>query len=613
MPRGQQTKPLGRADRHAPLLGPMERLAFGAGAALVILLACWHIALWATTSGLKPADVTTTLTALLSGHPTRLGHGISNPNTPLTAAVFIALAGVVSFTATVLIIWGVNRRTRRAGKGLASAADIKRQAGENRARQQGTYVRPSLGIDGRPPTAAQLRAAPLREFGFVVGRAQPSGQPAVVSHEDSMGALAPTGSGKTRNVVIPASLEAVGPLVLTATRADALDVIYTPMSQRGTVWVFDPLNSCGWPEKMVWNPVTGCENGQTAMARAEAFVAGVGADNDAGTSNSQFFKDAAVTAIQSLTHAAALGGGDMRDVLRWAINLANADEPRAILRRPEAEPDWDTLLISVATGAHETVSSTRTTLTNKLRPLLLRQVLTSIVPQPNVRQFYPDQFVRSNDTLILLCDNNAPANVAPLTTMLFDEVLEAAKRAGRISPAGRLDPPLRAVCDEIANVAPLPKFPALTSDTRALGIQLIWALQSWSQAEDRWGRLGAQTLWDNTVARLVLGGIADPDTLDRLSRVVGEVNVTDTSLQFSSGGGRGFIGSGPGYSESRQEKRKLRPDEIRELGDNTGLALFGRAPAMVLSVPPWTSRPDAAALSAGERATRARRTDQGAA
>ena len=384
------------------------------------------------------------------------------------------------------------------------------------------------------------------------------------------------------------------------------------MSRRGKLWVFDPLGTVGWPQKMTWDPIAGCQHGQTAMGRGEAFVAGVGAGDD-GARNGKFFKDAATTAMQCLVHAAALSGQTMRTVLGWAIDLSAAHEPRGILQtHPDATPFWHTLLVSVATGAEETVASTRTTLTNKLRPLTLPAVIAAITPQPGIPSFNADAFVRSTDTLVLICDNNAPANVSPLTTMLFDEVIEAAKRAARVAAgSGRLDPPMRCVCDEIANVAPLPKFPALTSDSRALGIQLMWALQSLSQAEERWDRLGAQTLWDNTVCRIVFGGLADPDTLDKLSRLLGEVDVSDTQLSTGSGGGQAtLLGSGNTYSESRQEKRVLRPKEIRELGGGTALAVFGRAPGMVLTVPPWTDRPDARQLLADEKLTRARRAQE---
>ena len=67
---------------------------------------------------------------------------------------------------------------------------------------------------------------------------------------------------------------------------------------------------------------------------------------------------------------------------------------------------------------------------------------------------------------MLITDDQAQTNVAPLTTMLLGEVIDAAKHHAARSRTGRLDPPLRVVGDELANVAPLPKLPGLLSDSR---------------------------------------------------------------------------------------------------------------------------------------------------
>ena len=64
-------------------------------------------------------------------------------------------------------------------------------------------------------------------------------------------------------------------------------------------------------------------------------------------------------------------------------------------------------------------------------------------------------FVASTDTLILVADQNASTNVAPLCAMLLQEVVDTAKAHAARQPGGRLDPPLRLVGDELANVAAL--------------------------------------------------------------------------------------------------------------------------------------------------------------
>ena len=69
--------------------------------------------------------------------------------------------------------------------------------------------------------------------------------------EDHAVVVAATGAGKSRDVMIPAALDAPGALVITCTRADILDVVATRRARAGRVWVFDPLERLGWPEPMV--------------------------------------------------------------------------------------------------------------------------------------------------------------------------------------------------------------------------------------------------------------------------------------------------------------------------------------------------------------------------
>jgi type IV secretion system protein VirD4 len=597
-------RPIGRQDRTAPTLSPAERALAAGLTVLVVGFGCWHAAVWATSRGLGLGRIDLTIRALASGHPLAgLGPRVVTAPAWFVVAVFVVVLSAVTIAGIATAAAIDTRWRRRTAKGLADAAAVRRHTGIRHARASAAFTRPTTYT--RPGGRTDRRAiarAPLTEVGWLVGHQQRTRQPVVASHDDSVGVLAPTGAGKTRRVVVRACLDAIGPLVMTSTRADALDVIAEPAVARGRLWVFDPLGSVGWPQPMVWDPVAGCADGQTAMARGESFVFGVGADND-GATNAAFFRDAAKTAIQVLCHAAALSGRGMDAVVEWAINLSVADEPRAILRNPKAEPAWHDLLVSVATGADETVSSTRTTLTNKLRPLMLRQVMRSVVPVDGVPTFNADAFVRSTDTLVLICDSNAPANVAPLTTMLFDETIEAAKRAARRSAGGRLDPPLRCMAEEVSNVAPLPKFPGLASDSRALGIQLMWSLQSLSAAEERWGPLGARTLWGNTTVRLVMGGHADPTILRELSELLGEVDVTDIQTSYSSQGWT----THRSVTESRTEKRVLRPGEIRQLDEQHALAIVRTAPGILLRLPDWADRPDATSLRAGETLTRARR------
>jgi type IV secretion system protein VirD4 len=233
------------------------------------------------------------------------------------------------------------------------------------------------------------------------------------------------------------------------------------------------------------------------------------------------------------------------------------------------------------------------TLAQKIEPILSRRVLRQMIPKPGVVEFDAAVFVQSRDTLVLLTDDNATTNVAPLTTMLLDDVVNAAKRVAARSMTGRLDPILRIVGDEISNVAPLPKLPKLLSDSRGIGIQWFAIFQSVAQMISRWGEDGADQIAANLNASFVLGGLQDVKALERFSALVGSDDLQQVSTTL------GDDHSATSHNVSLAERRLLRPEQIRQLPDNKALMIYRNAPAMIVDLMPWTERPDADSIEAG--------------
>ncbi len=234
--------------------------------------------------------------------------------------------------------------------------------------------------------------------------------------------------------------------------------------------------------------------------------------------------------------------------------------------------------------------------------MALRRVLAWVTPRPGVPVFDAAGFVASADTLVLIADANASTNVAPLCAMLLQEVVDAAKAAAARAPGGRIDPPLRLVGDEIANVAPLPRLPDLGTDARGFGMQLVLALQSLAQDRRRWGADGAHTLLDNMPAEILLGGLTDTDALKRYATLVGEVELTRGSTSYDPHTGRST-----GASDHLTDRPALRADEARRIPDGHGLLLYRNRPAVLLRLTPWYARPDGTTLTAERTATETRR------
>ena len=92
-------------------------------------------------------------------------------------------------------------------------------------------------------------------------------------------------------------------------------------------------------------------------------------------------------------------------------------------------------------------------------------------------------------------------------------------------PGRPLDPPLLVVLDEAAHIAPLPELDGLAATCASHGIQLVTVWQDLAQVRARYGAR-APTVLNNHRAKLFLPGIADPDTLEYASRLIGDEEVS---------------------------------------------------------------------------------------
>lgn len=115
------------------------------------------------------------------------------------------------------------------------------------------------------------------------------------------------------------------------------------------------------------------------------------------------------------------------------------------------------------------------------------------------------------------------------------DVIDTARTLAAAQPGGRLDPPLLLLLDEAANIAPIPSLPNLMSDGAGTGITTVTVLQSLAQARARWGDAGADAMWDASTTKVILGGLAHADDLQRISRLAGDIDVPQFTRSTSQG------------------------------------------------------------------------------
>ena len=139
-----------------------------------------------------------------------------------------------------------------------------------------------------------------------------------------------------------------------------------------------------------------------------------------------------------------------------------------------------------------------------------------------------------------------------------------------LQPDGEQAPRLLLLLDEAANIAPIPDLATLASTAGGEGVQLVTIYQDLSQLRHRYG-----TEWgsiaSNHVAKVVLPGVTDPETLRYFAATVGEEEVTVTSTSRGSDGRRST-------SESLQRRDVVTQRELRELPRGQGICLYGQRP-----------------------------------
>ena len=509
-----------------------------------------------------------------------------------TIVVTVLIFGVVAGAATWLGLRFLGRRSKKRTKGFADKSAVTLWASEASARAKAPTLRPAL-------SPAELDDCKLDDFGFPIATTL-DGTAMVVSLEDHVGVCAPTGAGKTTGIMVPAVISSPGPTIVTATRAELIDLtVHARQRAWGSrPWVFDPLNICSWPHAIYWDPVAACVDAEKAEGLAMAFIFAAKRPGQESGGNSEFFNKEAASILKVLLHAAALDGKNMGHVVFWAKNIGDRWQDAADIittsANPLAEKSWVDDLKASATGTTKSTGDSQKTLNQLISPVGTTSKLAWLTPSKDRAAFDPSAFVTSTDTLYIVCDSNRPHNLAPLCSMLLQAVIDAGKTAASRTKAGRLPVPIRLCGDELTNVAPLPTFPDMLTDFRGWGMQVIAAWQSDAQLKQRWGDNGAQILNDNLTVEMVLPGVRDDATLRRVSKLAGEVGIMKSTMTTSANGVPTSVGA------QTLDKAVLRPDEVRRLGEHypdQALLVHRTMSAVMVRLPRWFDGPDAIQLS----------------
>jgi type IV secretion system protein VirD4 len=398
-------------------------------------------------------------------------------------------------------------------------------------------------------------------------------RPGVLAAEpaQSVVVIGPTQSGKTTCLAVPAIVRWPGPVLAASVKSDLLRHTLGPRSAGGRIWCIDPTGATGM-RASTWSPLRDCRHWPGACRVAADLTET--AKGDGTTADGEFWFATAAKLLAPLLFAAARGQRSMADVVRWV----DTQEMAEVADQLEQAAVGQALDAARATWCRDerTRSSVYTTAETVLAPFAQS---AGAAPGLGAGPGFEPRHLFDGPHTLYLC---APAHdqrrlrgyFCALTHQVLSHAFARATRAGR-----PLDPPLLVVLDEAAHIAPLVELDGLAATCASHGIQLMTVWQDLAQVRARYGAR-APTVLNNHRAKLFLPGIADPDTLEYASQLVGDEEVDHPSITRDQRGGHST-------TSSRSPRRLLPPAELRCLPRGQAVLVYDTLPPARVKLRPW--------------------------
>lgn len=499
-----------------------------------------------------------------NAYPELLRDQIASPTTWAICAVAIAVTAIDALVVGALAIAG---RRRRPG-GWASRRDTKhlRSAASDGGVVLGTHKRSLLAVESRHSL-------------LVVGATQ---------------------THKTTGLAVPAILEADDKAVIAVSVKDDLvaDTIGWRSQLDGQCWVFDPTNVLSsHPDtdlsklrnddlrhaqlrprivRASWSPLSSATTWQGALTTAFDLTragasAGGGADGD-----NKFFYESAESLLACYLYAAANSQSSMRTVIRWIAQHVNEHVEGILEQLPSMEA------LEFFRGIFEDDRKTLANIFSTARLIVAAYLDPNVSDAAETTDFTPAAFFDGRpNTLYLVAPPANQERLRVVFNMVIKQFIDAAY-AWVLANGRSLDRKVLAILDELPNIAPINNLGGIASTVASQGMQLVSVVQDLSQLHNRYGSNDANTIINNHRALLLLTGVKDTVTLDFASKLLGNIEQTQTSVSRDANGwGRRT------RTDSIRETPLAPADLLRQQEEGHGTLIYGNSRGAELSLRPW--------------------------
>lgn len=378
--------------------------------------------------------------------------------------------------------------------------------------------------------AATYTPPPTPFGGFIDGKPASTAPHLLVS--------GPSGVGKSRRVLGPGILMWNGPVVAVSSKPDLVDLCLEKRlawGGQGRTYVLDlsgEIPDEALPdgvEKVVVDPTALIRNDDDALDLASILMqsgaAGAGGGSNSGGGDA-FWENISVAPLAALLRAT---GTDGISWARSAVGRIDPDEDEdedqpcwinAVGRLEKDSPMLATELASAAGLDPKMRDSVMVTMKSAVAPWLR----STVAGDGSLRPFTPDLLAHPKATLFMVAPATGVAAGAAVSCVDF---VSKRWRANQTEPE-RL-PRLLMVVDELCNTMPWPKLPTVVTESRAMGIHLLCAVQATSQFAKRYGADGMAELREVFPATLCLVGAPEKEMLEKAAWWYGQSERHKTS------------------------------------------------------------------------------------
>lgn len=250
----------------------------------------------------------------------------------------------------------------------------------------------------------------------------------------------------------------------------------------------------------------------------------------------------------------------------------------AVVEAAQSSGDLDALVAAESLWAHE--ERLRGSIYGTVQNVLLTWADPMVAAVGQRCDIDVDGWLSGANTIYVVATVDEQERLRPVFTVLVQQLVRRAYEVANLN-GGTLPLPCLVLLDEAGNIAPLKDLPGYASTARSHGISLVTVWQDLAQIRAIYGNR-APTVLNNHRAKIFGTGISDADTLEYVSRLVGDAGFVERNFSSDvAGGGRRSV------SEHTAFRRAAPVDALRRVGADRAVLVYGSELPALLRLRPW--------------------------